>query len=413
MLSRQTVYAALLTGLLLTPPLEAGGPISSRFGIGNLSGPWDPRSYAMGFTAIGLGGSFINTVNPAGLAGIPRTRLQGGFTYERFLSQDKQASSLFARGDFQGLAVAFPVDTSHGIVLMAAAEPYSRVLYANRGTVAEGGITSTQTFRGSGGLSTLALALSWRPYSDLAIGGKISYIYGRIGQIREVDFADPSFTDSYVDRSWYHSGYDLTFGATLRDVGEFLGMPSLSPLQLGAVVNTSSRLDVTEEQLYTSGGYTDTLRTRHGKSSLPLGIGAGVSFPLSRQLLLAGDCFWQQWSHAEFFSGSDAKLRNTFRASIGMETRPGRERSTFFDLLIYRAGIAYRQDYVEVGGHPVNEWTFTAGTALPIGPESLLNIGLQAGLRGNIDTNIQRDTIFRLSVSVTASEEWFMELIEE
>jgi len=48
-----------------------------------------------------------------------------------------------------------------------------------------------------------------------------------------------------------------------------------------------------------------------------------------------------------------------------------------------------------------------------MGPESQLNIGLQVGVRGSTDNYLQRDTIVRLSVAVSATEIWFLRFEEE
>ena len=48
-----------------------------------------------------------------------------------------------------------------------------------------------------------------------------------------------------------------------------------------------------------------------------------------------------------------------------------------------------------------------------MGPESRLNIGLQFGVRGSTDNHLQKDTIIRLSVAVSASEIWFFKFDEE
>jgi hypothetical protein len=55
----------------------------------------------------------------------------------------------------------------------------------------------------------------------------------------------------------------------------------------------------------------------------------------------------------------------------------------------------------------------SGGVGLPMGPESWLNIGLQVGMRGTTDNKLQKDTIIRLSVAVSASELWFLKFDEE
>ncbi len=55
----------------------------------------------------------------------------------------------------------------------------------------------------------------------------------------------------------------------------------------------------------------------------------------------------------------------------------------------------------------------SGGLGLPMGPESQLNIGLQVGIRGSTNNYLQKDTIVRLSVAVSATEIWFLRFEEE
>ncbi len=81
--------------------------------------------------------------------------------------------------------------------------------------------------------------------------------------------------------------------------------------------------------------------------------------------------------------------------------------------IVYRAGFAYNSTYYQINGVGINEFLVSGGLGLPMGPESQLNIGLQVGVRGSTDNHLQKDTIIRLSVAVSASEIWFLRFEEE
>ena len=55
----------------------------------------------------------------------------------------------------------------------------------------------------------------------------------------------------------------------------------------------------------------------------------------------------------------------------------------------------------------------TGGLGIPIGPEARLDVNLHLGTRGTTSNNLQRDTILRLTVGVSASEVWFMKVEDE
>jgi hypothetical protein len=107
------------------------------------------------------------------------------------------------------------------------------------------------------------------------------------------------------------------------------------------------------------------------------------------------------------------ELRNSFRTGIGFEAIPSKGADTFWKRIYYRAGFAYNSTYYKIHDVGINEFIMSGGVGLPIGPESRLNIGVQVGVRGSIDNKLQKDTIFRLSIAISASELWFQKYEED
>ncbi len=392
----------------------AGGPAYTRYGIGDLNYFGSNRAFAIGVMGIGLGGDgFINRLNPAGLSRISMTRVSGGFEFSSLSIKDASGSTKFARGDFQSLAVAVPISKDHGVVLMAETSPYSNVDYKVQTTQATAGSPSVQTFGGLGGLSTLSLGISYSPRPDLSLGFKYSYLYGTIQQITSVDFADITFTDSEFHSSRFHSGSIFSLGVLVENVGSFLDSPTLQPFQVGFVLSTPARLSVKEERILLTSTSVDTTSVFRGTTDIPLSFGAGVSYLAQERLLLTTDLYLQQWEGANFFGGSSVGIRNSTRLGAGVEFLPKRVPSTYGDRVAYRAGFVYNSSYYKIGDQAINEWYVSGGIALPIGPDARLNLALQAGSRGTTNAGLQKDTFLRFSVSVSASEAWFLTLEED
>jgi len=406
----------MLLGLaLLLPagivPARAGGSTYSRYGFGDLLFFGSDRTYAMGGLGIGLvSDGFINRFNPAALSRISLTRFAGGFEYSDISSQSSEGSSAYAKGSAQGAVIAFPVSTSQGIVLSLEETPYSTVSYGVQEADSEAGINSVQNFYGSGGLSVLALGGSWIPLSHINVGVKANYIFGHTRQYINTHFDDPTYTDAQIDRDAYLSGATFTGGIILDSLGEVLGIPFLRTLSIGAVATSSTTLLVHETRYYSS---VDTTIADDGDTGLPLSLGLGLSYLANGRYQFIADVYGQQWSAVKYFGAAMPQVRNNLRASAGVEIIPDKDADTYARRIVYRAGAFYHSTYFDINGQGINEFFVAAGVGLPVAVDSHLNIGLQLGTRGSTANGLQRDTLFRLSLSISGSEAWFLEYKEE
>ncbi|HEY4612296.1 MAG TPA: hypothetical protein VII11_04885, partial [Bacteroidota bacterium] len=348
-----------------------------------------------------------------GLAGITETRISGGFEYLNFTSKDNANTGTYARGEFQGLAFAFPISKEHGASLMLETTPYSTVHYSVERKDTQLGATSLQQFFGTGGLTTLAIGGSYAPWENTVLGLKFNYIFGGIRQVNKIDFEDASYTDSELQRFWYHSGFNFTLGTIYHGFGELLNDPSLKPLSLGFVLTTPATLDMSEESYHVIGTVSDTIKTGANSATIPFAWGAGLSYLFSERYTLSGDLHFQYWKPENFPSQQFVNIRRSARFGIGFEALPSRTANSFLTSIAYRAGIAYHSTYVQIGNEPVDEFLVSGGLGLPVGPASRLNLGLHVGVRGTTDNNLQRDTFVRLSLTLSASEVWFLRFEEE
>ncbi len=409
---RKTILLVLIFGCTLTA--MAGGPSYSRSGIGDLAYFGSNRAFAIGVLGISLGGDgFINQINPAGLSRISLTRISAGFEFSSMTLEDQSGSTKFARGDFQSIALAIPVSRRHGIVLSVGTGPYSSVDYKVQIRETTYVSPSTRTFSGIGGLSTLSLGLSYSPRNDLSLGLKYSYVYGTIEHITDVSFDDITFTDNEVQTSRFHSGSMFTIGLLAEDLGSLLGAPSLKPFQLGMIVGTPAKLSVKQENILLTSTSVDTTSIVRGRTDIPFSFGLGVSYRAGDRVLLTSDVFLQEWRGSNFFGGPSGGIRNSTRIAGGVEFLPKAVPSTYGDRVAYRAGFAYNSSYHAVGGQAVNEWYVSGGVGLPIGPDARMNLSVQGGSRGTTDGGLQKINFIRLSVSINASEAWFITLEED
>jgi hypothetical protein len=413
MMRQRIIIAFLITALSVTIA-EAGGPVYSRFGIGELYYFAGSRSYAMGGVGVALLGSgFINRLNPAGLSDISSTRFSGTFEFSNYSSTDASGSADYARGDFGGLSVAIPLSTDYGVTLVGELTPYSTVNYAINRNDSQYGIASYQEFYGSGGISRFDFGSSVSITNALRAGFKINYLAGTILQTTKLTFSDPSYSGSVLTLSDHYSGISFTLGATYQGLGDLFDSPALKPLVLGVVVETPTSLDLREDHITSTASQYDTTSTLYGSTDIPLFLALGASYTVTDRYVLAADIAVQNWNSAKSLGVHPAELRNSVRVGVGVEILPSKDASTYWGHVIYRAGFYFNSSYLQINNQAINGMFATAGLGLPIGPDSRLNLGLQAGVNGTTQNNLQKDTIVRLTASISASELWFIRTEED
>ena len=409
-----------LISLLAVFPLIAlaGGSSFSRYGFGDILRYGDSRTYAMSGTGIAfIDDGFINELNPAGLARISYTRFSAGFEYNNFLSKDEIGSSFYSTGGFQGLSFAFPISKENGIVMSAEFTPYSKVSYGITSSLIDTLTQSLQnkTFYGSGGLSYIGLGLSASLSTTLHLGARLNYMYGSTRQYQTTSFDNTDLIPTTFDRTAYYSGFTFTLGTIYEGIANLLNVPALRSFTVGLTFTTASSLDADVKRTYPASSYSsgDSIVTENGTAGIPLSLGFGISYLHQNRYRFLGDLVTESWGSTKYFGSHPAELRNSIRTSLGFEAIPAKDADTFWKHIVYRAGFAYNSTYYQINGVGINEFLVSGGLGLPMGPESLLNIGFQVGVRGSTDNHLQKDTIVRLSVAISASEIWFLKFDEE
>lgn len=399
----------LLAAIILLPGvMSAGGPVYSRYGIGDILFFGSSRTWAMGGPGFAMRGEgFINTANPAGLSGLLRTRFDASFGYTSTWSEQGGGNSTYGLGGVQNIAAAFPIDVSRGIVLSFALAPHSSVGYSVRRTDDQSGVISTQSLFGRGGLSSVSLGLSGSLLSSTHLGLKAEYLYGRIRQYTTIDFQNPSFVDDQIDRSGYYQGFQITAGAIFDLTSVVPGLP-VSVALTATLPGTAS---VEQNDSFSA---LDTVLQTNGNADLPFRLGAGVYARLGDRVNAIADLVYEGWSGTTTFGAAQPELRNALRVSAGAEFLPRAGGDVpYLQRIGYRLGVGYAQTYVQLNGTGINDVFATAGFSFPVGPDARLNTGFQFGVRGTTDAGLQKDTYLKISVGFSASELWFFEIEED
>lgn len=405
----------LVSFLAATSTLVASnGSVYSRFGVGEISTFMSGRTAGMGGSGIALlTDGYINSVNPAALGRLTRTQYEADFQYQGFAINDGTASSYLSSGNFQEAMLAFPVYHDYGMSFAFGITPFSRTAYSVKSNDTQAGQEITQSFDGNGGLTSAQLSFSLSPHRDLYLGLTSHYLFGTVNRRQQLAFAGTGYFASDETRSVSMKGFAFTLGAVYNGVDVALGVSKEKNLNVAATIFSGSNLSATEHLIENYVSSRETTDVQSGTVKIPIGFGLGVAYLLQEQAILTGDLRIQSWDNYSYLGTHPAEIRNSIRFGVGAEFIPSRTiGESFYKQVTYRVGSYLNSSYLKVNNEPINEYFVTGGVGLPVffipTSEARLNISLEYGIRGTTSNGLQKDSITRLTISLSGSDTWFV-----
>jgi hypothetical protein len=388
-----------------------GGSAYTRYGLGDIRYYQSGRSVGFGGIGAAVFSNYsINRLNPAGWTTLTRTRYEISGMFEGILTSDRAKSAYFADMSFAGFMISFPIMPSRGITFAGGILPYSNVKYE---VVTQTKIDELQfgsRYIGDGGISVGHLGSSVRIGSDINLGARFNYYFGPLTYTTQQNFSVSDYTNPEVRRSTYLSGIGFTFGGIFTGLSSILNLPKSSSLNIGLVLTTGSNLKQTQEKYYKFNNQVvlsyDTLITEKEDIKIPLAIGGGISY-MTERYLIASDFHYQGWGGTTILDTPE--LQNALRIALGTELLPKKDPSMSpLKQTIYRAGIYYNSTYYKVNNRSIDEYGITAGIGIPVFGEIRLDMGIDFSMRGTTEDYLQKDNIFRFTLSLAGGEPWFV-----
>ena len=279
----------IFMGLPLAAQNNTNSPYT-RFGYGDLGDRSFGAGRAMGGVGYGLRSpKQINPMNPASYSCMDSLTFLFDFGVAGQLSwfDDGNSRQHDINGNLEYIALQFPVHRR--IALSVGLLPYSYVGY-QFGTVRnEAGVTFTESYEGSGGLSDLYGGISidlWK--KRLAVGANFGFLFGNITH-EQVVLMSSEGTGAYnTSRSQELRIRDIKMDFGIQYTHPFSRTESVT---LGFVFSPKNSLNADSYQLtqsYTSSGsdseiiQSDTIRNR--AFGLPNSYGVGLSYVKQNKL---------------------------------------------------------------------------------------------------------------------------------
>ena len=415
----------IITSVLIFIPLcliaqnNTNSPYT-RFGYGELGERSFGAGRAMGGVGYGLRSpKQINPLNPASYSCMDSLTFLFDFGVSGQLSwfQEGDNRQHDVNGNIDYIAMQFPVYKN--LAMSFGLLPYSFVGYKFGAIRSENGVSFTETFNGSGGLSEAYGGISYAIWDKrLAVGANFGYLFGTIKH-EQIVTMNGEGTGAYNTNRYQQ--------LRVRDFKMNFGLQYTHPLSktesmtLGVGFAPKTSLDAKSyqyTQIYTSAGSGEVVSsdTISGKSfDLPNTYGVGLSYVKQNKWMLAADFSYEDWGKMLYF-GEKGHFKDRYRVAAGGEYIPNYMSKKFLNRVRYRAGVHYGNSYLRFnqteanpGGDSYDEIGASVGLGLPlIDNRSMVNVSFEyMKKKPEVKATMIDEQYFRFTVNYTFNELWF------
>jgi len=343
----------------------SGSVLSSRL-IGSPFLLPNTRSMSMGGLAIANPDSTcINTINPADLSYIKNSILSLHYLYEYNHYQDQEAWSSSDYSNFNGFG--FHIGLGHAWGIGIGLSPLTRIDYHLEIENSVADAAYIQSLEGRGGLNRFSFSLSWRPYSNLSLGLSGHYLFGEMQEASQINFLNADF----------------------------------NPTQ-----DSSSTLDTRSE-------LTTTFNNTENKGSIvfPDSWGFGLTWLIQRKGQIGIEIEQKDWSKLRINNLPIAGARESLRFGLGGQLQISQHpQAPYRQRIAYRIGLSHLP-YAssDVNGKRIDEIWGTFGLGFPVfNNNAQIDIAIGIGKRGAVKSNGISENLFRLLITLSGGEKWFI-----
>ena len=381
---------------LIASVLAIAAPARAQESVFNLPLPGLPgtsesvRSRGMGGAPGGLTEGSFSMENPAWIADAGRAGLYLSLLGQRTTAEDRQTS-----GDFDD--VVFPmglgVVPAFGAVVGVGYYQYLDFDAAVESSVVFEGESVPVGLDADGGVGVLAPILAHTFDERTTAGLSLDVYLGSREVVRSISIPDEVATRDTLSRDF--SGLGLTLGVT-RGFGD------------AARIGVAYRLRPDLDSDVTRAGDPDLLG-RSSEVRLPDELLLEATALVSERLRIGGRLRYAGWegSVEEDLGTAGAELGNAWEVGGGIEFAP--ESPVVFlvgPTAPIRVGARWARLPIRVEDQAVDEWSLALGYSRSFSALSRVDVALEYGRRGDLDSNGLSERFVRLGVGMAAFEVW-------
>lgn len=389
------VIITCVVAAVMASPIQAGSFYSSR-GVGILryfvSGP------AAGMGGVGLAITSpmtINFLNPATLVTVPVTNLSANFLHENVGISGVTGDARISDTNIAGFQFVIPIQRNLANIALGVSQ-YSTIEYNFQADGENDGNPFKESVSGEGGINTGFFSLALRPVGNLYFGVSGLFYFGRLRNIWRVDYESSDLKDTNDEVSDTFTAGNFRVGVLYRITQNW---------NVAAVVTPPVTIDATREIDTKFSDFTDL---PDNDIKIPVAFGFGTAYKFEDKLTVGMDVYVERWSQSNF--QNQGIVNDSKRVGFGVEYLSGSSpQSGYLSRVAYRAGFYYRDLGLEDPvGHKVTEIFGSIGLGLPIRWKAgRIDLALEGGRRGSLNSNPVRETVIRVTGTVSLGERWF------
>jgi len=391
-------YNIFILLLVLTGTTVQASSVLSSYGPGLYYRFPSARAMGMGGASIAVvDPTSVSRLNPAANTRLSVTTVMLQFFYEGNQYSDATSGANTGYANLDGFQFAVPLGNQMSANI--GMQPLTRMDYHVSLDKSLDGFDYTKRVQGEGGLNTLDISFCWAPTHFFSFGLTGHYIFGRFKETWWVEYEDPAILKTRDVYSTNGSAVNFTLG--------FMFYPS-ERLAFGAVY--TPKKEIVNKTTFTPVFEYETPKV-DGYVTLPASLGFGAQYLAAKNFRLAADYEIQDWTEFEMSGRNPVDMANVQRISLGAEYKPSLDPlAAYFKKCTYRAGFATLPFYgKDRDGDIIRETWFTVGAGMPMFHGlSQVDISIGFGRRGDLSKNGIKEDLFRVGVSITGGERWFL-----
>jgi len=161
----------------------------------------------------------------------------------------------------------------------------------------------------------------------------------------------------------------------------------------------------------------DTITSNEGLSgelSLPATYGLGLAYGKEGSWKVLLDALYTDWQQFSFLNDRRGVTKQAMAIHLGTQFSPSKDRDkvNYFHLIDYRAGIYFKQDYLELEGGQFQSIGGSIGLSLPIRRTynhfAKIHLTFDAGQRSSNIPTLGTENYIKATVGFSLNDVWFV-----
>ncbi len=410
MIKRFIIIVALLTTVASAAQEGTSSPYSF-YGIGLTKFKGTVENQSMGGIRMFSDSIHLNLRNPGSYGRLRLTTFTVGGSHQStaLKTDDESESSRTTSLDY--LAIGLPTGKlNFGLGLIPYTSVGYRILVVDEET--------SNRFTGRGGMNKVFLTAGYAVNDNLSVGMDVNYNFGNIQNNFTTLQSGVQFGSRQINRTDLR-GFNLNFGLDYqRDLNE--------KLKLYTVATYAPQMDITAEKMsniatisFRADGSEVVVEESEqtfpqGDLSLPSELTLGAGIGTTNKWFLGAEYGRISASDYNFNSGNsfaEVQYDNASQYRVGGFYIPEYNSLTsYFSRVVYRAGLRFEETGLNLSDEGINEFGISFGVGLPAGRNfTNANIGIEYGQRGTTNSGLIQENFFKLSISLSLNDKWFVQ----